>query len=92
MRTIKQLSKEALDVQDACNLCGVAQSFARVMIDLGDHCPMGTQQRNSHPITIVWLDKMNSLAGIQCFSAPGKEIENAFDQVTAWSLESDVQS
>ena len=40
------------------------QSFARAVIDLGEHTT-GTEPRSKHPITIVWLDKLNSLAGIQ---------------------------
>lgn len=67
-KTIKQLAQEALDCQNACNLCGVAQAFARAMIDLGEHTK-GTDERNQHPITRVWLDKLNSLAGIQEYNA-----------------------
>lgn len=46
-KTIQQLAQDALDVQNACNLCGVAQSFARAMIDLGEFCN-GTKERNEH--------------------------------------------
>lgn len=67
-KTLKELAAEALAVQDACNLCGVAQSFARAMRDLGDHTK-GTDERNQHPITRVWLDKLNQLAGIQEYTA-----------------------
>lgn len=63
-KTLKELAQESLDCQDACNLCGLAQAFARVMRDLGEHTN-GTDARNQHPITRVWLDKMNQLAGIQ---------------------------
>jgi hypothetical protein len=81
MKTLKELAKEALDVQNACNLCGVAQTFARVMIDLGKHCS-GTDERNTHPITIVWLDKLNSLARIQAFEGSGVDrVNEAFNQV-----------
>jgi len=63
-KTIKELAQEALDVQNACNLCGVVQSFARAMIDLGEHVK-GTDARNAHPITVLWADKVAHLAGIQ---------------------------
>lgn len=66
-KTLKELAQESLDCQNACNLCGLAQSFARAMRDLGDHTK-GTDERNQHPITRVWLDKMNQLAGIQEYS------------------------
>jgi hypothetical protein len=64
MRTLKQLAQEALDIQDACNLSGVAYAFGRMMNDL---CELGlhTEQRNTHPIVTLYLDKMNSLNGIQ---------------------------
>ncbi len=63
-RTIQELTKEALAVQDACNLCGVAQSFARAMSELMDMTG-STKKVNEHFVTILWLDKMASLAGIQ---------------------------
>jgi hypothetical protein len=63
-KTMKDLAKEALAVQDACNLSGVAQGFARAMLDLRDHVT-GSKESAGHCITIVWLDKLNSLAGIQ---------------------------
>jgi len=85
MRTLKELANEALQVQNASNLCGVAQSFAKAMIDLGEHCK-GTDDRNKHPIAILWLDKMNSLAGIQPFydERVNKEVNEAFN--ICWDL------
>lgn len=64
-RSLVDLARESLAVQDACNLCGVAQSFARAMIDLGDHCPRGTDERNEHPISVLWADKIAHLTGTQ---------------------------
>lgn len=61
MKTLKELAQEALDVQNACNLCGVVQSFARAMIDLGPHLA-GTEDRNTHFITRAWVDKLVSLS------------------------------
>jgi hypothetical protein len=60
--SLKELAQEALDVQNACNLSGVAQSFARVLVVLGP-LTNGTEARNAHPIVRVYLDKMVSLAG-----------------------------
>jgi hypothetical protein len=62
MRTLQQLAAEALAVQDACNLCGVAQGFARAMIDLRAHCN-GTGDNNRHAIVTLWLDKLADLNG-----------------------------
>lgn len=78
-RDLSVLAREALDVQDACNLCGVAQSFARAMIDLGAYCG-GTDERNHHPIAILWADKIAHLTGTQSFGAP---IGPAYDAVRA---------
>lgn len=62
--SLADLAREALAVQGACNLCGVAQSFARAMIDLGEHT-RGTDERNTHPISILWADKIAQLTGTQ---------------------------
>ena len=64
MRTLKELAEEALAVQDACNLSGVAQTFARVMRDLCELAP-GTDARNTHPIAVLWADKIAHLTGTQ---------------------------
>ncbi len=63
-KDLKTLAEDALAMQDACNLCGLAQSFAKVMLQLGDYCPRGTDERNQHPIAKAWLFKMCDLAGI----------------------------
>jgi hypothetical protein len=60
MKTIDDLFKEALQVQNACNLCGVAQSFARAMRDLME-LRESTSDVNMHPIVTLWIDKMASL-------------------------------
>ena len=54
-----ELAKEAYSIQDACNLCGLAQRFAEVMVELGTHedCP-----RNQHPVAKMWIDKFCHLA------------------------------
>lgn len=63
-RTLKELAKEVLAVQDACNLSGVALSFGRAMVDLGEHTN-GTDERNKHPISVLWADKIAHLTGTQ---------------------------
>jgi hypothetical protein len=78
-KSLKDLAQEALRVQDACNLCGVAQSFARVMRDLGEYTN-GTDARNTHPIAILWADKIAHLTGTQSYSV---EVSRAHDAVRA---------
>ncbi len=61
-RTLKELAVEALAVQDACNLSGVALSFGQAMLDLRQHI-RGTHESAVHPITRVWINKLIDLAG-----------------------------
>jgi hypothetical protein len=61
-RTLAQLAQEALDVQDACNLSGVAQGFGRAMVDLR-HVIGGGDELRAHPITLLWIDKLADMTG-----------------------------
>jgi len=86
-RSERDLFAEALAVQDACNLCGVAQSFARAMRDLLDIARglgQGTDWANRHPVSVLWIDKMASLAEIQgdsfsCYAAAYEAARRATD-------------
>ena len=83
VKTLKELAAEALSIQDACNLCGLAQRFAKVQIELGEYTK-GTEERNRHPITVLWLDKFNSLAGIQAMEGRSSErTDTAYNAVYA---------
>jgi len=66
-----KLANGALQAQDACSLCGVAQAFARAMLALHalPQCK-GTEWLNGHPITVLYVDKLASLAGVQNSGAP----------------------
>ena len=83
-RTLAELAREVLIVQDACNIGGVSRAFAQAMVDLGPHCPDGTEQKNTHAITICWIDKMASMARISSFNFDADEnrrIAAAFEEV-----------
>ncbi len=60
VRSEAELAQEALDVQDACNLSGVAHSFARAMsrlLRLGvEHAGPG-----NHPVAVAYADKIAQL-------------------------------
>lgn len=76
---LKKLARETIDVQDACNLIAVANSFAKMLTRLRDQLqnaeqPHDTDAIRTHPITVCWLDKMNSLAGIQSYTDWSTEI------------------
>jgi hypothetical protein len=68
MRTLKQLADEATAVQNACNMSGVAQTFAKAMLDLVEH-QRALRQSNkwvsNHPITRAYMSKMLSLSNYQ---------------------------
>lgn len=61
-RTLAQLAKEAVDVQDTVNLLGVSKSFAKAMLDL-NHYVSGSVELRTHFITCLWVSKLASLNG-----------------------------
>lgn len=66
VRTLRELAQAALQVQDACNLSGVVQAYARVLSRLWKLLPeAGTKQINEHPIAQLWADKVAHLTGTQ---------------------------
>lgn len=61
---MERLARDAINVQDACNLSGVTRSFAQAMSDLRRIIPdKGTDFYNTHPIAIMYSDKIASLTG-----------------------------
>jgi len=63
-KTIKDLARDALDVQNASNLSGVISGFSRALADLREHVS-GTDALSRHPITVLWSDKVAHLTGVQ---------------------------
>ena len=64
--TIQQAARQALDVQDACNLSGVVFVFARcvqAICDNPEQQKAGTRERNQHPIVTMFLLKLCELNG-----------------------------
>ena len=58
--------RNAIDVQNACNLSGVVFSFAKVMQKICDEARdlgKGTDWKNNHPIAVLYASKVSSLAG-----------------------------
>lgn len=65
-RTMAELAKEALEIQSACNLSGLAFGLARAMQRFNELNPkIGGDKRNTHPIFVLWTDKLSSLSGAQ---------------------------
>ncbi len=66
LRTMQDLAKEAYQVQNACNLAGVIKGMDRAMMDLRRLEPsLGTSAYNTHPLMVMWADKIASLTGSQ---------------------------
>lgn len=57
--TIQQLAQQAIDVQDACNLSGVARGFVRAIDELR---AAGVSDVRNHPVSKLWASKLHSLA------------------------------
>jgi hypothetical protein len=82
MKTIKELCQDALNVQNACNLSGVAISFGQAMRDLRAIEPnLSTDQLNTHPIAVLWSSKIASLTGSEGASEFSKAYNACCDYV-----------
>ena len=61
-RTLAMLAEEADFVQSACNLSGVVHGFSRAISRLRQlHPNEGTEFFNTHPICVLWADKIKDL-------------------------------
>lgn len=60
-RSIQELAREALQVQDACNLSGIVLAWGRAICRLRQLIPGGTDDINQHHINVLWADKVNDL-------------------------------
>lgn len=60
--TLQQAAKDAITVQDACNLSGVVHSFSRILA--GPLAGLDTDARNRHPIARLFASKIGHLTGI----------------------------
>ena len=61
MKTIKELSQDSIDVQDACNGIAVVNGLSRLMTNLKESGVKSTYALNTHPLVTLWLDKLASL-------------------------------
>lgn len=67
---LAKLCESALAVQDACNLSGVVQGFAKDILTLRRLLNLGTDATNTHPIVVLWADKIAHLTGTQELGNP----------------------
>lgn len=63
MVSLRQLAQQAIDIQDASNLSGLAKAWGEVQTQLREIMPsIGTRELNKHPINKMWAYKLYSLA------------------------------
>lgn len=72
--TLQEAAQTALDVQDACNLSGVVFAFSRILTEVlwpeAHSTGKGTDWVNTHPISVLFADKIAHLTGIQFDDKP----------------------
>ena len=84
--TYKDAARNALAVQDACNLSGVLYTFVDAVSAIRDHGTAlgeGTEYINAHPIVTLFLDKLADLNR-------NASIHDAWSQVTRIAEETDA--
>lgn len=62
---LKNLARNAMQMQDASNITGLCHSMARDIPLLREVLELGSDATANHPITILWVDKLTQLSGIQ---------------------------
>lgn len=71
VRTWKEMAQDSLDVQNACNLSGVVHSFSNIITEVRTRLEAegkgGTDAVNTHPVCILYADKVAHLTGTQHF-------------------------
>lgn len=70
-RSLQQAAQTTLDVQNAVNLSGVIHTLDQIVTDViwseARRLGKGTEFVNSHPIITLFLHKLASLNGGECF-------------------------
>lgn len=71
-KTLKQLAREAIDIQSAGNMLGLSNGFAEALSELSRHVQV--QHIRAHPITRLWVSNLHNLAdmGVSDTEAYGK--------------------
>lgn len=64
-KTMEELAKDAIQLQDACNGSGVAHTLVRMYSDLRELGVTDTNALNRHPVIQLTLFKLMSLADCQ---------------------------
>ena len=83
-RSIQDAAKLVLDLQNASNLSGVVHSLDEIVSDViwpaARRQAKGTKYVNQHAIVTLFLHKLTSLNGCECFCS---ECINSYSRATA---------
>ncbi len=75
-KTLKDMAREALNVQNACNLSGVVHSLSRLLPDLREILEkeegFSTTVLNQHPVVFLFTTQIASLSGVCVFADADK--------------------
>lgn len=85
--------EDALRVQDACNLIGVARSFSQIMVKIREEADArgeGTEWINHHPIAVMFASKIASLTHCEDVVAFGKAYEAVETAIKAFEDNEEV--
>lgn len=68
-KSLRDLAKEAMEVQGASNPIAVARSFSRAINQLNDELALAKEPNDSnaimsHPVFRLWASKIHSMAGL----------------------------
>ncbi len=81
MKTLRDAAKAALDCQDACNLSGVVFTFAKAMqiiCDESNRRGEGTHWKNTHPVVILFVDKLADMSGARLINLESNSFSVAY--------------
>lgn len=86
---LDKLVVDCWQVQNASNLLGVSLSFHKALCELRTLPPeIRIHEVNSHPVTIMWMDKLMSLTGTQSYAPiEGQRISEAYEWVRKYAEE-----
>jgi hypothetical protein len=63
-RTIAELAKEAIDIQNASNALGLSKGYAEALQELWDCYPLDTLSLWHHPINQLWVSALHEKSGM----------------------------
>lgn len=76
-KTLKELAKEVIQIQDACNILALSGLFHEHCVELMGHLNSFSAV-HAHPILMMWMSKFSCLTGYTCDL---NSFSDAYDEV-----------